>query len=968
MFVKSAETFSLSRYYEYNDVAFFPENNQYYYYKGSAPSAGKPAVVRNDEWSRDGGYFTDINKNLWTRDFFWKPSLGLNVEQKPGVNEISLGAGYIQMYKDGINQNLLKLNLNFSNRNDEEAYAILHFLEQHYGCIPFMFTPPAPYDTPHNFICQEWKHTYNYKNNHSITLLFEQFALDMSSEKVLSISPPSKELPAEIVCPRASFFTDENETELNQFLGEGGSLRKRIYLENIGDLKGEVRSLVLSSDEADFSLIGLNQLGSRYIPENSRGEDIDRNLIISSDIINDVFEDINGSAPNSQYASNLLSKGTEEQWTVADLVISIMSDSFQPNSFLYSGVTEKKINILYRDMLDRFPDSREKNRAMVASSMLEVKGMIEASTSYDYFDKTQIKIVCKELRDSFREFCIPDDKLKELNLNGKRIKIGKLTKEGQNFESVNDGKFYFQSITGDITDLSSGKVFQLSNLYFVTERLFELYGVSEIEGGEKGFIEVMFTPNKVVDSYLRDSSGDKVEWTNSRGREQGYIKIGRGLRVVSGKIIVNSVNNSSSGDLKCWVKFKDEIFQSRIDEENSPLSQPKNIIQAPFIRARSLSGGELDKELDEITQNYLSLFVPESSHNLWRFHITSEEGYPEIISAGIYFEDSLGNTDDIRNIWVPYKCKILYDENGLVFPKGSVSELSTPVEGFDYLGIKYSTDALKLLYGNSLNLKAGEITLDEGDIMSSSLNNNSHTILSIRKMSSEEIPLGYGGGYLQEGLVQVNSYVDQSSWNYRSHIPQSIGGGKFYYGAFNCRTLCKIRSMANIEMSVGQFASNYGILYNRNSNNYSLIKKGIFINESDHQSILNEISRNQAEIAALIAADGSIIKKIDLYSLKAQPLSISQDEYNNLASGGALIQIKNNVSTICLTKSMFSKDNNRVIFSDISLIDAKKEWENLTGVDGKIHFVESNRPVCMKTWYHSLGFPYPYNATITPEF
>lgn len=969
IFVKSAEEFSLSNYYEYNDVAFFPENNQYYYYKGNAPSVGKAAVKRNSEWSRDGGYFTDINKDLWTRDFFWKPSLGLSVEQKPNVNEISLGAGYIQIYKDGINQNLLKLNLNFSNRSDEEAYAILHFLEQHYGCVPFMFTPPAPYDTPHNFICQEWSHTYNYKNNHSVTALFEQFALDMSSEKILSISPPSRELPAEIVCPRTSVFVDENETELNEFLGDGGRIRKRIYLENIGDLKGEVRSLTLSSDEADFSLIGLNQLGSRYIPENSSGEDIDRNLIISSDIINDVFEDINGSAPDSQYASDLLSRGSIEQWTVADLVISIMNDSFQPNAFLYSDVTEKKINILYRDMLNRFPRGGERSQALTADSMLVVKEIIEASSSYANFNRNEIKIVCQELKGSFREFCVPDDKLKELNLNGKRIRIGKLTKEGQNFESVNDGKFYFQSVTGDITDLSTGKVFELLDLYFITERLFELYGVSEIEGGERGFIEVMFTPNKVVDSYLRDSAGNKIKWTDSRSREQGYIKIGRGLRAVHGQIDVRSRNNSSSGDLKCWVKFKDSVFQSRIDEETSPLFQPKNIVQAPFIRFQGLSGGELNQELDETTKEYLSLFVPASSHNLWKFHIASEEGYENNISGRIYFEDSLENTHDITNIWVPYKCKILYSDNGLIFPKGSVVELSQPIEGFNYLGAKYSTGAIKTLFGDALDLKSEEIILNKSDITSDSLNDDYHTILSIREMLLEEIPSGYSGGYLQEGLVKITFHANPSFLGSRSHIPQSVGGGKFYYGRFNCQALCKTRSMANIEMSVGEFASKYGILYDKESNSYSLIKKGIFVNESDHQSILEKISQNQAEIAALIAADGSIIKKIDLYSLKSQPLDISEDEYNNLASTGEIVQIKNGVPTICLTKDMFSEDNTRVVFSNISLIDAKQRWEDLTETEGKVHFAESDRPVCMKTWYHSLGFPSPYGLSeITPEF
>ena len=61
--------------------------------------------------------------------FFWKPSISLSVAQKPKMNEIGLGAGYTQIYRDGINNNLLSLDLQFNNRTDSEARAILHFLE-----------------------------------------------------------------------------------------------------------------------------------------------------------------------------------------------------------------------------------------------------------------------------------------------------------------------------------------------------------------------------------------------------------------------------------------------------------------------------------------------------------------------------------------------------------------------------------------------------------------------------------------------------------------------------------------------------------------------------------------------------------------------------------------------------------------------------------------------------------------------
>ena len=190
LFVADIDEYSDSEYYEKNDIVYNVENKKFYYWYGDQSYAGKNPTATQTEWNRNYGYHLDVNTDCWSRKFFWKPSLTLSVSQKPRLNEIGMGAGYSQIYRDGINESLLTLELNFNNRDDAEARAILHFLEQHYGAIPFQFNPPAPYERLKNFVCQEWTHTYNYKNNHSISARFEQYPIEMSASQVDNIITP----------------------------------------------------------------------------------------------------------------------------------------------------------------------------------------------------------------------------------------------------------------------------------------------------------------------------------------------------------------------------------------------------------------------------------------------------------------------------------------------------------------------------------------------------------------------------------------------------------------------------------------------------------------------------------------------------------------------------------------------------------------------------------------------------------
>lgn len=255
LFTKRAPSYDNGETYQKNDIAYSEINNQYYYWYNETGVAGKDPVVKNSEWTRASGEYSDINKEYWTREFFWLPSVGLSVNQKPRLNKVALSSKYTQIYNDGINESLLKLSLKFNNRGDEEAYAILHFLESHLGYIPFLFSPPAPYETPQNFVCQSWNHTYKYKNNHDITAVFEQYPFNFEAQTLTNFSTQPIVGPGELHFTNplvfASKLGDDN-------INSNKVLRRKMFLENVGGETVTISSISLdtNSNDVNFSILG----------------------------------------------------------------------------------------------------------------------------------------------------------------------------------------------------------------------------------------------------------------------------------------------------------------------------------------------------------------------------------------------------------------------------------------------------------------------------------------------------------------------------------------------------------------------------------------------------------------------------------------------------------------------------------------------------------------------------------------
>ena len=163
--------------YEKNDIV---KNGGYYWYAlQPVPTSNAPPTPGDSS-----GYWGGVIEAALTTHsagptstkpyFFWKPAYGVQVNNAPRVQTIKYGDGYEQRFKDGIFNNLLNISLNFSGRNEREATAISHFLDEKEGMDDFFFTPPSPHQNIRKFICKEWQTIMEFNDSYNISVTFQQ--------------------------------------------------------------------------------------------------------------------------------------------------------------------------------------------------------------------------------------------------------------------------------------------------------------------------------------------------------------------------------------------------------------------------------------------------------------------------------------------------------------------------------------------------------------------------------------------------------------------------------------------------------------------------------------------------------------------------------------------------------------------------------------------------------------------------
>mgnify|MGYP001188565944 FL=1 len=162
-----------------NDIREYPSNsNQYWYSLRDATSDSSTPTVGSVQWGGRTTFAIQSASNTTNvPEFIWTPSYNQSAEISPRVLTVRFGDGYTQRTPDGINNNLLNLDLTFENRSEKEATAIAHFLNVRRGAEAFAYTPPSPYATQKLFICKSFSSTFVFNDNFTVSAKFEETPL-----------------------------------------------------------------------------------------------------------------------------------------------------------------------------------------------------------------------------------------------------------------------------------------------------------------------------------------------------------------------------------------------------------------------------------------------------------------------------------------------------------------------------------------------------------------------------------------------------------------------------------------------------------------------------------------------------------------------------------------------------------------------------------------------------------------------
>ena len=119
--------------------------------------------------------YTGFSGNA-TRTFFFQPDMQTNLNFDHSYRRADFDNSFSKSLNISRNQNHIgSVDLTFSNRGHNETYAMVHFLETHLGYKPFVYK----YDDDlikrdRVFYCDEWSHTFNYKDSNTIQAKFTE--------------------------------------------------------------------------------------------------------------------------------------------------------------------------------------------------------------------------------------------------------------------------------------------------------------------------------------------------------------------------------------------------------------------------------------------------------------------------------------------------------------------------------------------------------------------------------------------------------------------------------------------------------------------------------------------------------------------------------------------------------------------------------------------------------------------------
>lgn len=108
--------------------------------------------------------------------FTYTPEYPPTEVSKPRARRVSLGDGYEQRVRFGLNTDLKTWQLTFKARSNTETLQIRSFFEQRGGVESFTWTPPLWGAAQGQYVCDEWQISADAYNLNTITATFRQVA------------------------------------------------------------------------------------------------------------------------------------------------------------------------------------------------------------------------------------------------------------------------------------------------------------------------------------------------------------------------------------------------------------------------------------------------------------------------------------------------------------------------------------------------------------------------------------------------------------------------------------------------------------------------------------------------------------------------------------------------------------------------------------------------------------------------
>lgn len=187
----SVTTWAVGTGYDKNDIVKPSSDITLHYYAREDHTSGSTGTSGSSGSGGSSGYEGNFSSDKYRWDgvlrvgevdaahFFWKPDYGTVYTVNPRVKKLKFGDSYTQRTSKDVDNIILKLDLKFTNRNEKEISAIVHFLNLRKGYKQFVYIPPDPYATlslnyPKRFICRNWDLQYVFKNSNSLNATFEE--------------------------------------------------------------------------------------------------------------------------------------------------------------------------------------------------------------------------------------------------------------------------------------------------------------------------------------------------------------------------------------------------------------------------------------------------------------------------------------------------------------------------------------------------------------------------------------------------------------------------------------------------------------------------------------------------------------------------------------------------------------------------------------------------------------------------